>query len=109
MSSIGVLALVVNVSCFFLLHRFRNGDINHRASWIYSHNDMVANPGVIAAAALVVWFAAPWPDWIVGGLIAALIIHSAFGIIRSALKALISNKELPTGCCESSPQGLKSI
>jgi len=99
MSGIGLLALVVNVSCFLLLFRFRDGDINLRASWICSRNDMIANIGVIVAAGLVTWFAAPWPDWVVGGLIALLIIHSAFGIIRSSMKALISNKEPTATCC----------
>jgi len=45
-----------------LLYQFRRGDINLRASWICSRNDMIANVGVLLAAGLVVWLDAAWPD-----------------------------------------------
>ena len=52
---ISLLALAVNLFCFVLLSRYRTGDINMRASWICSRNDMIANVGVIVSAGLVVW------------------------------------------------------
>lgn len=96
MGVIGVIALIANVICFLLLWRYRNSEINLRSSWICSRNDMFANIGVILAGGLVVLTGTPYPDWVVGGLIAAIIIHSAFGIILSAIKNRdeLNNKHL---------------
>jgi Co/Zn/Cd efflux system component len=55
MGLFGVLALVANTICFVLLTRFRDGDINLRATWICSRNDMIGNVGVLIAAGLVLW------------------------------------------------------
>jgi len=92
--------LVVNVICFTVLYQFRSGDINLRASWICSRNDMLANIGVIVAAGLVAWLGAAWPDWLIGGLIAALVIYSAVGIIRSARTTLVSGVDQVRSCCD---------
>uniref|UniRef100_UPI001408B618 cation transporter n=1 Tax=Paraglaciecola sp. 20A4 TaxID=2687288 RepID=UPI001408B618 len=40
---ISLLALAVNLFCFILLSPYCTGDINMRASWICSRNDMIAN------------------------------------------------------------------
>lgn len=84
MTWVALLALAVNLTCFVMMYQFRQGDINLRASWICSRNDMLANIGVIVAAALVSHLQAPWPDWVIGGLIAMLVILSSIQIIRSA-------------------------
>lgn len=86
MGVIGVIALIANVVCFLLLWRHRNSEINLRSSWICSRNDMFANIGVIVAGGLVVLTGSAYPDWIVGVLISAIIIHSALGIIRTAFE-----------------------
>ena len=84
MGLFGVLALLANTVCFVLLTRFRDGDINLRATWICSRNDMIGNVGVLAAAVLVAWTGSPYPDVVVGLAIAAIVIHSAWGIGREA-------------------------
>lgn len=84
MLAVALLALIVNVACFLLLYAYRRGDINLRSSWICSRNDVLANAGVLVAAGLVIWLDSPWPDWIIGGLIASLILFSAGNIIRGA-------------------------
>ena len=99
MSIISLLALVVNVSCFLLLYKFRQGDINLRASWICSRNDMIANLGVLAAAFLVAWLGAAWPDWVIGAFIAGLIVYSAAYIIRDARTALKTGQTVSSSCC----------
>ena len=38
--------------------------------------------GVIAAGALVAWLGTPWPDWIVGLLIGAVVLAGAVRILR---------------------------
>lgn len=88
MGIFAVLALIANTISFFLLTRFRDGDINLRATWICSRNDMIANVGVMIAAGLVAYTQTGWPDIIIGLIIAAIVMHSAIKIIREARKAL---------------------
>lgn len=85
---IALLALLVNVVCFVLLFQFRRGDINLRASWICSRNDILANAGVLTSGVLVAWFGSPWPDWIIASVIAGFVMHSAWRIIHGARIAL---------------------
>ncbi|MBT8117437.1 MAG: cation diffusion facilitator family transporter [Gammaproteobacteria bacterium] len=84
MGLFGVIALVANTICFLLLARFRDGDINLRATWICSRNDMIGNLGVLIAAGMVTWFNSPVPDIVIGLLIAALVIRSAWRIAIEA-------------------------
>jgi cation diffusion facilitator family transporter len=84
MGVFGVIALLVNSICFLLLSRYRNGDINLRATWICSRNDMLGNVGVLVAAALVNWLGALWPDIAIGLLIAAVVVRSAVRVVGEA-------------------------
>ena len=68
-----------------MLARFREGDANVRAIWLFSRNDAVANIAVIVAAGLVAWTGKAWPDLAVTGVIALLFLHSAWEITRGAL------------------------
>lgn len=81
MGIFGIVALIINTVCFVLLKQFRNGDINLRAVWICSRNDMLANIGVLLAAILVAVMQSAWPDIIIGLLIASVIVHSAWKIV----------------------------
>lgn len=84
MGGIGLAALAVNVTAALILSRFRDGDANVRAVWLFSRNDALANVAVIVAAGLVAWTGKAWPDLAVAAVIAALFLHSAFEILRSA-------------------------
>jgi len=98
MFSIALLALAVNIISFVFLYQHRKGDVNLKASWICSRNDMFANVGVLISAGLVGWLDTPWPDWLVGGLIAAIVLHSSFGIIQEAKKVMRSGREEDKSC-----------
>ena len=67
-------ALVVNLSCAFMLARYRHhsGSLM-RAAFLSARNDALANIAIIAAGAITgfIWHSA-WPDLIVGLGIAAL-------------------------------------
>ena len=90
MGLFGVIALLANTTCFLLLARFRDGDINLRATWICSRNDMIGNLGVLLAAALVTLSGSPFPDIVIGLLIATVVIHSAWRIVTEAREQLQS-------------------
>ena len=53
-----------------------------KASYIFSANDVIANIGVIIAGILVAWTASPIPDWIIGLLIAFLVLSGALRILK---------------------------
>jgi cation diffusion facilitator family transporter len=88
MGLFGALALVANTLCFLLLLRFRDGDINMRATWICSRNDMIGNLGVLLAAALVWWSGSALPDILIGLAIAVVVIRSAWRVMQEARQQL---------------------
>lgn len=85
MGAVGLLALLANGWCFYLLFAHRSDDLNMRSIWLCSRNDLLANSSVIVAAGLVAVTGSLWPDIIVGLAIAALFLHSAWQVIREAL------------------------
>lgn len=91
---ISLLALAVNLFCFVLLSRYRTGDINMRASWICSRNDMIANVGVIVSAGLVVWLDSPIPDLVIGTIIALVIVQSSWKIVAEARGLLAAEPQV---------------
>lgn len=92
MGLFGVIALLANTACFLLLSRFRDGDINLRATWICSRNDMIGNVGVLFAAALVMWSGSSLPDIVIGLIIATVVIYSAWRIVTEAYDQLQSRR-----------------
>jgi cation diffusion facilitator family transporter len=85
MGMFGMLALVANVSCLVLLMRHRSDDLNMRSTWVCSRNDVIANGGVLLAAAGVAITGTAWPDILIGLLIAGIFLSSAWGVIRASL------------------------
>ncbi|OCX67921.1 cation transporter, partial [Acidithiobacillus thiooxidans] len=88
MGIVGVLALIANLVCFFLLYRSRGHNLNMSSSWLCSRNDLIANVGVLLAASSIYLLASRWPDIIVGALISGVFLSSALNVLRQSLKAL---------------------
>jgi Co/Zn/Cd efflux system component len=83
MGSIGIAALIVNLSVALLLYRFRGSDMNMRSVWLCSRNDALGNVAVILAA-LGVWGTnTRWPDLIVASIISALNLSGSFVVIQA--------------------------
>lgn len=98
---IGFIALAVNITCFVLLYKFRSGDVNMRASWICSRNDMLSNCGVLFSAWLVGLTGQSWPDLVIGSLIAIAVIISSVGVIKSARVVYQDEHNKNQGCHHS--------
>jgi Co/Zn/Cd efflux system component len=66
-------ALAVNLSCAFLLVRFRahSGSLT-RAAFLSARNDTIANVAILAAAFATAYSSSGWPDLIVGLGVAAM-------------------------------------
>jgi cation diffusion facilitator family transporter len=88
MGMVGSLALAANLVCFSLLYRHRDDNLNLSSTWLCSRNDLVANVGVMAAAACGFLLVSRWPDILVGGLIASLFLGSALGVLQQSVLAL---------------------
>ena len=88
MGSFGLIALAVNVISAVILLRYREGDANVRAVWLFSRNDAIGNAAVVAAALAVAATSSPWPDLVTAAAIAGLFIHSAVKIVGDALGEL---------------------
>jgi cation diffusion facilitator family transporter len=91
MGIIGSVALAANIVCFSLLYRHRADNLNMSSTWLCSRNDLIANAGVLVAAGAAYLLASRWPDIIVGCIIAALFLRSAFSVLRDATHALWPN------------------
>lgn len=84
----GSLALAANLVCLSLLWRFRREDVNMASTFECSRNDVISNVGVLAAAGAVAAFSSPWPDILIGGLMAAIILRSGVRVLREAIPQL---------------------
>lgn len=91
MGGIGIVALAVNVTAALVLSRFREGDANVRAIWLFSRNDSLANVAVVLAAGLVALLHSAWPDILVAAAIAGLFLHSSISIVRDARSELVEH------------------
>jgi len=88
MGIVGGLALVANTVCFLLLYRHRSDNLNMSSTWLCSRNDLIANGGVLLAAAGSYLLASRWPDIVVGVVIAGLFLISALGVLRESIRVL---------------------
>jgi Co/Zn/Cd efflux system component len=95
-SGVGLFSLAGNLTCAWLLLRHRDEDLNMNSVWLCSRNDVVNNIAVIAAGVLVGVLDSQWPDLVVGALIAALFLHTCYGVIGRALRELRKETLLPT-------------
>ena len=93
MGVVGFMALASNLLCAVMLLSFRDTDVNMRSAWLCSRNDVLANLGVLLAAAGVAWTNSPWPDLVVGISISTLILKSAIEVMRDA-KIEIANQQI---------------
>ncbi|HEY9031151.1 MAG TPA: cation transporter [Kangiella sp.] len=82
MMMIGLLALVANVTCLWLISGHREQGAHMKASWIFSANDVIANTGVILAGVMVAWTGSRYPDLIIGLIIGLVVLFGAIRILK---------------------------
>ena len=93
LSLTGLGALLVNLTCAFILMRFRNyqGSLT-RAAFLSARNDALANIGIIIAGLIGYIWVSMWPDLIVGFLIMAINLDAAKEIWEASESNEISLK-----------------
>lgn len=78
-------ALVVNLSCAFLLVRHRNTQGSMaKAAWLSARNDAFANIAIILVAIATIWLRTGWIDIVVGIAIGLLNADAARIVWRAA-------------------------
>lgn len=75
-------AALVNLWCLSLLRKIDSDDVNMRAAETFSLNDFISNGGILIAGGLVLWLGQPWPDLVVGALVALVAAKGAFEILK---------------------------
>ena len=88
MGSIGLLALIANVSVAVMLYAYREGDANMRSVWLCSRNDAIGNIAVMVAALGVVGTGSAWPDLLVACGMAMLALTGGWSVIAQALREM---------------------
>jgi Co/Zn/Cd efflux system component len=85
LSLTGLGALAINLSCAFMLARFRahSGSLT-RAAFLSARNDTIANVAIIAAGFVTAYTHSAWPDLIVGLGVAAMNADAAREVWRAA-------------------------
>ena len=85
LSLAGAGALAVNMSCAFLLARYRKGGGSlMRAAYLSARNDAFANVAIIGAGLLTAATASAWPDLVVGLAIALVNADAAREVYEAA-------------------------
>ncbi len=85
LSLTGAGAFLVNLSCAFILTRYRThaGSLA-RAAFLSARNDVLANLAIVSAGILTAYFPSIWPDFLVGLGIASLNANAAREVYRAA-------------------------
>jgi Co/Zn/Cd efflux system component len=94
MGTIGLLALIANLSVAFVLFRFRDGDSDMRSVWLCSRNDAIGNLAVMAAALGVFGTGSAWPDLSVAAIMGTLAISAGISVVRHARMDISGAKSL---------------
>jgi Co/Zn/Cd efflux system component len=98
LSLTGLGALAINLSCAFMLARFRahSGSLT-RAAFLSARNDTVANVAIIVAGLFTAVTQSAWPDLLVGLGIAGMNLDAAREVWKAArLEHRAVNSELPS-------------
>ncbi len=85
---VGSLALLANLTSGFLLLAHRHKDINMKAVWNCTRNDILNNFFTLIAGGCVYLFNSKWPDIIGGFLIAGLIVFFSSRVLIESLRHL---------------------
>jgi len=89
MIGVAAAAIVVNLVISGWLRRGAKDDLNIRSAYLHMIGDAVSAAGVVVAGVLVATTHAPLADPIVSLVIAGLIVHSSYGVLRESATVLL--------------------
>jgi cobalt-zinc-cadmium efflux system protein len=83
--------LVMNLVGMGLLSRDRGRSLNLRGAWLHLMADALGSVAVIASGALVWAFGWRWADPAASALVALLVVHAAWSLVREAAGVLMES------------------
>ncbi len=89
MLGIAVVGLLVNIGAFFLLHGGDQDNLNVRAAVLHVLGDLLGSVATIAAAGIILWNGWTPIDPLLSVLVAALILGSAWKVVRQSAHILL--------------------
>lgn len=92
-SGLGFFGAAANLAAALLLVRYRQGDANVRSVWLCTRNDLVQCVAVAATGLAVMATGSRWPDLVVGALLAAVFLRSAWQITSQARAELAAARD----------------
>lgn len=92
-SGLGLFGAAANLAAALLLVRYRQGDANVRSVWLCTRNDLIQCVAVAATGVAVMLTGSRWPDLMVGALLAAVFLRSAWQITGQARAELAATRD----------------
>ncbi|WP_047552209.1 cation diffusion facilitator family transporter [Methylotenera sp. G11] len=90
MGAVAFVALLLNFSCYFLLTKYREQDINMRSVWECSRNDILNNVAIMVASILVWITNLGWADIAVGLVLSVMLLGSSFRVLKASYSQMRS-------------------
>lgn len=81
--------LAINFANLAVLSGGREENLNVRGAWLHVLGDALGSVGAIAAGLGIYFFGWTWADPVASFIIAALVLYSAWGLIRETLDVLM--------------------
>jgi cobalt-zinc-cadmium efflux system protein len=88
---VGALGFTINAGIAWSLRRPSRGDLNIRSAFVHMAGDALSTLGVVAAGVGIALLGWNWLDPLASILIAALILWSAWGIVRETVDILLES------------------
>ncbi|MGB5697023.1 MAG: cation diffusion facilitator family transporter [Polyangiales bacterium] len=100
--------LAINLANLAILSGGRKQNLNVRGAWLHVLGDTLGSVGAISAGVLIYLFDWRWADPAASFIIAALVLYSAFGLVRETLDVLMEG--VPKGISiEEVAEALKGL
>ena len=87
MMAMAAFNVALNFICLRLLRSQKDEGANLKASWIFTNNDALVNVGIVISGALVMLFASPLPDLLIGVVVVVIAFRGGLEILEEARKA----------------------
>lgn len=83
--------LAINVVNLMILHGGKGENLNVRGAWLHVMADMLGSVGAIVAGLLILGFGWEWADPVASFAITALVIYSAWGLLKETVTVLMQS------------------
>ena len=89
MMAVAAGGLLMNIVALLVLSRDRHQSLNTRGAWLHVISDALGSVGAIASGALIWAFGWAWADPLASVIIAVLVVHSAWALLKETVAVLM--------------------